>query len=312
MEGFEWKMSSNLYVGFTGWAPSKDLLTVVKLCRFFNRRRVYAIFDEYCGLTSDVLFKKQAKSWLYYEDGRVKGFALGRHSQGALRMRGAFAFEEVWAPCDGVSTELGCLSEDDIEKVNRFRELIESMEENLIVIRASVDNSFAHLVARTLKANWINGLVLAERKLSEKVEVSVPKGFRLRTFKSGDENRIARIHKEVFGENFSPMRYRIWATASNCRTIVATKNGFPVGFIIAEKRSCGSLGDFIIAVDPSHHRKGLGSTLLQAAFNVFIDMNVKKVIADYLMLNTPAHHFYQKHNFRPKRTYNYFLYGKKH
>jgi hypothetical protein len=54
--------------------------------------------------------------------------------------------------------------------------------------------------------------------------------------------------------------------------------GFPVGSIIAGKRSCGSLGDFIIAVDPCHRRKELGLTLLQTAFNVFIDMNVKKVI----------------------------------
>jgi ribosomal protein S18 acetylase RimI-like enzyme len=89
--------------------------------------------------------------------------------------------------------------------------------------------------------------------------------------------------------------------------IIATYCKKPIGFIIAEKRRCNSLGDFNIAVKPCHHNKGVGSALLKAAFNVFIDMNVQRVIADYLMLNAPAHRLYQKHRFKPKRIYNYFL-----
>jgi ribosomal protein S18 acetylase RimI-like enzyme len=298
--------------GFTGLVASKDLATVVRLCKHFNRNKVYEVFGEYCGLTSDILNERHARSWLYYENSRLKGFALGRRRQGDFGMREAFVFEEIWASCDGISTEWGLPSEDDIGRVKQFKGLIESLDESLIVLRASVDNHFAHLLARTLKAYWINGLILAERRLNGKVEVSTPTGFALRMFKNGDQQLIARIHQEAFAENFSAEKYKAWATASNCRTIVATKERRIVGFMIAEKRRCGSLGDFTIAIDRCYRRKGLGSALLDAAFNVFIDMKIKKVIADYLLLNTPAHYLYQKHNFKPKRIYNYFLWKNDH
>jgi len=299
-------MSSKQKTGFTELATSEDLIAVARLCRHFNRNKIYEIFGEYCGLTSDILRERHACGWLYYEDSKLNGFALGRCRQGALRIHEAFVLEEIWAPCDGMSTELGRPSRDDSERVGQFRRLIELLESS-VVLRASVENHFAHLIARMLKAQWINGLILAERRLKGKVEVPIPTGFRLRMFENGDQHTMARIHGEVFAEGFSPKDYKSWATASNCRTIVATRDRNLVGFIIAEKRRCGSFGDFMIAVEPCHHRKGLGSALLHAAFNAFIDMRVKKVIADYLMLNAPAHHLYRKHNFKPRRIYNYFL-----
>jgi len=119
---------------------------------------------------------------------------------------------------------------------------------------------------------------------------------------------MSKVHKEVFREVFSPEGYKSWATARNCHTVVATKNKRFVGFIIAEKRRCGSFGDFMIAVKPAHQGKGIGTALLNAAFSAFVDMKVRRVIADYLMLNAPAHSLYHKHKFKPKRIYNYFLY----
>ena len=232
-------MSSHLHVRSTGWFPSRDLHTAVRLCRLFNKGRFYEIFGEYCGLTCDVLFEKHACCWLYHENGVIRGFALGRRKQGALRMHGAFIFEELWGPCDGVTTELGCSNEHDIERVNRFKELIESLEENFIILRAAVDNPFAHLVARSLNAHWINGLVLAEKRLKGKIKLSALNGFRLRMFKNGDGNHMARIHKEVFGQYSHPKSYKDWARdtkRSAHNTIKEDKQLIEAGFEYVTER----------------------------------------------------------------------------
>jgi ribosomal protein S18 acetylase RimI-like enzyme len=293
--------------GFTGLVASKAQATAARLCKRFNHKKVYEIFGEYCGLTSDILDKGHALSWLYYEYGRLNGFALGRRKHHAFGLHETFVFEEIWANCDGTSTEWGFPSEDDIRRLDQFKRLISSLDEPQIVLRAPVDNNFAHLVARNLDAIWINGLILAERRWKDKVEFSTPPGVKLRVFKNGDQKYMARIHQESFAENISPDQYKAWATKLNCRTIIAIKERCPVGFIIAEKRRCGSLGDFTIAIDHHYRRRGLGSALLCSAFNVFVDMELNKVIADCLLLNSSAHYLYQKHNFKPKRIYNYFV-----
>ncbi len=281
---------------------------VAKLCSRFNQGKVYEVFGEYCGLTAEVLSKGKAHGWLYYENGKLSGFALGRQRCGIMRMDGAFVFEEVWGPCDGISSELGILSRRDRERALRFKKLIDSLDFKFpIVLRAATDNQFAHMIARTLKARWVNGLVIAERRLNRKFEFSTPAEYKFRTFEDGDQFYMSEIHKDAFKETVSLEDYKAWATAMNCRTIIATHHEEPIGFIIAEKRCCDSLGDFNIAVQPAHQGKGIGSALLKAAFNILIDMEVKRVIADYLMLNTSAHNLYQKHNFKPTRIYNYFL-----
>jgi len=154
-------------------------------------------------------------------------------------MHGAFIFEELWGPCDGVTTELGCSNEHDIERVNRFKELIESLEENFIILRAAVDNPFAHLVARSLNAHWINGLVLAEKRLKGKIKLSALNGFRLRMFKNGDGNHMARIHKEVFGQYSHPKSYKDWARdtkRSAHNTIKEDKQLIEAGFEYVTER----------------------------------------------------------------------------
>jgi len=302
-------MSRRLKTGLAEWVPSKDLTVIAKLCEFFNQGRVYEIVWEYCGLTAGILSKRHVYAWLYRENGKLSGFALGRLRRGIMGIEEVFVFEEIWGPCDGTSNELGQLSRQDMERALQFKKLVNSLNFQFpILLRAATDNQFAHLIARTLRANWVNGLVIAGRTLNNEVEFSTPAGYKLRNFEDGDQFYMSKIHKEAFRQIFPPNDYKTWATAANCRSIVVTHHGEPVGFLIAEKRSCGSLGDFTIAVKPIHQGKGIGSALLKAAFNVFVDTGVRKVIADYLMLNTSACRLYQKHKFRPERIYNYFLF----
>jgi len=298
-------MSKSSKIGVGNWIPSKNLSLIANLCVDFNKGKVYEIFWEYCDLTAEILSKMQALCWLYYEDSKLSGFALGR-------LKGeTFVAEEIWGPCDGMSNELGQLSRLDMKRTLRFKKVVASLSFGVpIVIRAATDNQFAHLIARTLGARWMNGLIISERTLNRKFEISTPTGYRLRMFTEGDQFYMSKIHKQAFGRIFSPNDYKTWTRAANYKTIMATYNKKSVGFIIAEKRRCGSLGDFTIVISPAHQKKGIGSALLKAAFNIFVDMGVKRVIADYLILNTSANRLYQKHKFKPKRVYNYFLYQK--
>jgi ribosomal protein S18 acetylase RimI-like enzyme len=294
--------------GLMEWSPSENLRAIAELCEVFNKKRVYEIFWEYCGLTEQILKERKACAWLLYENGRLSGFALGRKRRATVQIGEAFVFEEVWGPCDGNATELGVLSRKDQQRVFEFKKSVCSLNSKLPrVLRAATDNQFAHVVARQLKVRWVNGLVIAEKKLESKFKLSIPAEYKLRMFEDGDESCMSEIHREVFDEKIPLEEYRAWATGANCRTVIATHQGNLVGFIIAEKRRCGSLGDFNIAIKTAHQDRGLGSALLRASFNIFLEMKVKKVIADYLMLNTHAHILYYKHGFRPKRTYNYFL-----
>jgi ribosomal-protein-alanine N-acetyltransferase len=297
-------MSENSKSKLMKWVSSEDMNAIAKLCRMFNQNKIYEIFWEYCGLTANMLTERGAYGWLYYENSNLSGFALGR------QRRGVFIFEEVWGQCDGTSNEIGELSRKGRERALQFRKSIDSLDFDLpVVLRAATDNQFAHMIARLLKARWVNGLIIAERKLNRKFGFSTPSGYAFKMFENGDQFYMSGIHKETFKEDFSMEDYKKWTTAVNCRTIIATHQNEPIGFIIAEKRHCGSLGDFNIAVKPAHQGKGIGSALLKAALNVFIDLKVKRVIADYLILNASAHNLYQKLGFEPKRTYNYFLIG---
>ncbi len=164
-------MSANSKTRTMKWIPSEDMETIAKLCGIFNQGNVYEIFWEYCGLNAEILSKKEAYGWLYYENGKLSGFALSRRRQGVARMNEALVFEEVWGPCDGISSELVALSRRDRKRALQFKKLISSLDfGSSIVLRAAADNQFAHMVARSLKARWVNGLIIAERKLDVKFD----------------------------------------------------------------------------------------------------------------------------------------------
>jgi GNAT superfamily N-acetyltransferase len=88
---------------------------------------------------------------------------------------------------------------------------------------------------------------------------------------------------------------------------MATHHAEPVGFIIAEKGNYASLGDFTIVVRPAHRNKCLSSALPQAALNVFVNMGVRRVITDYLMVIAPAHNLYRELGLGQKRTCGFFM-----
>ena len=287
------------------WARSADLALVARLCEKWNAERLYEVFWEYARLNARVLRQRGASSWLCFEDQRLSGFALGRG------VEGAFVLEEAWAPFEGTFGGSTAISGRDQARADAFRlQVLAGIKERPLLMRGAIDNHFVHGIARTLKLPWFNGLVLAERALSTAKAVTVPPGFALRPFKFGDEEFFSSLYSEVYQEQVSHKAFKDWAKKQSCRTIVATRvTGSFVGFIIAEKRHYGSVGDFAIAVTPRFQRMGVGGALLDAGLNALRELGATRAIADYRTSNGATHALYGGRGFKPVRVYNFFSVG---
>jgi ribosomal protein S18 acetylase RimI-like enzyme len=284
------------------WTETKNFGLIAEQCEKWNSGKIYEIFWEYANLNAHILAEKNARSWLCYENGRLSGFALGR------RVKGFYVVEELWAKFDGLFGDIITISEGDLVRAEAFRsQVLEEIEERPLLLRGAIDNHFAHGIARALKLPWFNGLILAKRTLGTRTtSIALPEDYNLREYASGDESFFSSLYRTVYSEKVSSSEFKEWATKSQSRTTVAIHGKERVGFIIAEKRQYDLLGDFAIAVSPTHQRKGIGCALLDAGLNSFRELGVRTVIADYRTFNGATHKLYGSRHFKPERIYNYF------
>ncbi len=147
---------------------------------------------------------------------------------------------------------------------------------------------------------------MATRRLSRKLTVKAPTGFRLRRFLKGDEKDMSRIHYAALHIPHPPREYLEWATNPNCRTTMAVLQGEAVGFLTAERRHDGGYGDFNIAVEPRFHGRGIGSALMETGLNDLIEMGCETAVADYLLQNVKVQALNRKYGFVVVRAYNYY------
>ena len=84
-------------------------------------------------LSPSILEERGAKGWLYYEKGRVAGFALGRERLGLWHM------EELWGPSEGNNGIALPTKASDKIRALRFGQLAKKIGRPLLV-RATVDN----------------------------------------------------------------------------------------------------------------------------------------------------------------------------
>ncbi len=280
---------------------TSDLSLIAEQCERWNKGKLYEIFGEYAEISPQILKEKDVKCWLCYEDDQLSGFTLAR------RLEGFFVLEEMWATFDGLFGDKIEISVKDMYRVGAFKRQVLERIERPSLIRGAIENHFAHGIARGLNIPWFNGLVLGERILTARIDpLNIPEGYALRDFKTGDESFFSSLHQQVYSKEVSREAFRDWATNDNCKTIVATNRESPAGFIIVEKRKYKSIGDFYIAVLPSHHRRGVGGALLDMALNIMYDMGVRRIIADYRTFNAATHALYAGRGFKPVRIYNYF------
>ena len=281
------------------WVPCRDYSLLAAECNRWNNGLFREILWEYGAVSPAILKERKAKGWLYFENGLQSGFALGR------QLRDWWHFEELWGPCEGSSELPVRMGSEDEARARIFRKLLAKIRHR-VLIRASVDNPFANLLAHGLGAEWDGGFLLGTRDLSGKLAVEVPTGVKLRRFRNGDEKHMSRIHLAAFKFPFSPRVFFKWATSPNCRTTMAVSDGRIVGFLTAEKRRYQKYGDFNIALDPGYHRRGIGSSLMEKGLNDLAEMGCKTAMADFLLQNAKVQALNRKYGFRIVRAYNYF------
>lgn len=272
-------------------------------CLHWNKGRFYEILWEY-ALTPATLRERSARGWWYYEDNHIAGFALGRLHE----LRRWWHFDELWGPCEGSSELPTRTAKQDRCRAQHFQRLLRQLRSR-ILIRAAVDNPFGNIIAQEVGADWCRGYLLATRRLSRKLSVRVPPGFKLRRFRKGDEKDMSRIHHAAFHTRHPPREYLEWATNPNCRTTLAVLQGEVVGFLTAKKRRYGGHGDFNIEVEPKFHGRGLGSGLIETGLNDLIEMGCETAVADYWLQNAKVQALNRKYGFRVVRAYNYYETG---
>jgi hypothetical protein len=141
------------------WTESSDLGLAVELCEKFNHGKLYEIFGEYAELSPKTLAEKGAKCWLCHEGNELSGFVLLRH------LAGFNVLEEMWAPFDGLFGDTLQMTAMDRRRIQAFDSQVMRLAGEPLLMRGSIENHFAHGVARGLGFAWFNGLVLGERRL---------------------------------------------------------------------------------------------------------------------------------------------------
>ena len=281
------------------WVSCRDSSLLAAECDKWNNSLFREILWEYGALNPSILKDRKAKGWLYFENGSQAGFALGR------QIRDVWHFEELWGPCEGNSELPARISLKDQTRARSLRKILAKLGRR-ILIRAPVDNSFANLLAHGLGAEWVGGFLLGTRDLFGKCDVEVSTGVKLRRFRKGDENHMSRIHLDAFRFPFSPRLFLKWATSPNCKTTMAVSDGRIVGYLTAEKRRHQRYGDFNIAVDPTFHGRGIGSSLMENGLSDLFAMGCRTAVADYWVQNAKVQGLNRKFGFTIVRAYNYF------
>ncbi len=195
----------------SGWFSTRNLRTLADQCEYWNKGRLYEILWEYSCLSPRILRNRKARGWLYHEDGRLAGFALGR------RRRGWWYLEELWGLCEGVSEIDRPFHPDDMARANLARRLLVRLG-GPVIVRAAVDNAFANMIAELVGANWCGGFLLSKKRLERKCNLSTPPGVSFRRFRVGDGDHLSRIHQRAFGYPHPPREYAKWAVKKNCKT----------------------------------------------------------------------------------------------
>ena len=140
--------------------------------------------------------------------------------------------------------------------------------------------------------------------------------IRIREMNIYDIPEIFDLGEKVFSTEFSNI-YRTWDEYEVTNafitdgdfSLVAELDEQIVGFALGtvyEKGTAWNYGHVLwLGVDPDLHQKGVGSKLLKALKNKFIDAGARIMIVDTQSKNTKALSFFHKHGFGDEKEHLY-------
>jgi len=144
--------------------------------------------------------------------------------------------------------------------------------------------------------------------------------YKLRPFKTSDLDGVIQINRECLPENYSPHFFINLYNRFPATFIVAEVNGEIVGYIMCRIETgipsfkllgIAKKGHVIsIAVLPTHHRKGIGYSLIREVTKAMVNYNAKECYLEVRESNLSAVYLYKKLGFETVRTLrNYYADG---
>lgn len=136
--------------------------------------------------------------------------------------------------------------------------------------------------------------------------------YTMRPFRPSDLDKVINVNRVCLPENYSPYFFMEIHERCPATFIVAEQNGELVGYIMCRVEtgfsSLGVLGlskkghVVSVAVLPPHQRKGVGTALLNEAFENMRGYKAKECFLEVRASNTPAIDMYKQLGFRIART----------
>lgn len=285
-----------------GWNSSRNRRLLLELHRRRNPA-LYELAGQYARLQPRDLSRDRLRGWVYSMGGQPIGYAV------AGPPRKHVTFHELWLESRGSPNRERVGSDhDDLARMKETRRFLRREFQGIaktVLVRVASDNSFGLSLVRRYRWPLEAVLVLATRNTTSAVPARPPSDYCIRRYRPGDTVAFAYLHRAAFDEEITPSAYAVWATQPGCEAFVATLGKEVVGFVIAERRRGGQLGDFNLVVARSHQRRGLGKALMSRGIESLRSGGVPTAIADHWAMNTPAAQLYQQLGFVPARTYLY-------
>lgn len=132
----------------------------------------------------------------------------------------------------------------------------------------------------------------------------VPEGYVVRrAFAGQDEDAVARLDEECLGGRAQPHDLAHHLAGRDVRTFLATRDGYPIGFVMAAARD--GVGEWRLGVRQPHRRRGLGGVLAHTALAALSARGAHLVVATHWAGDSAAEAFGSSLGFATERVYLY-------
>lgn len=254
-----------------------------------------ACFDRYGPLTPQAVWWVQSEKAVTVIElnRRLSGLLiLGRHGKRLLA-------EEVLVEA---------LPEDAAAFLRQVHEWLtrrfQEERQDALTLRCDETNAAALTIARTFAFTFTNALLVAGSAPPDRAgEPSVSPGYHIRRASAPDGRQITRLHDETLGQSLRPKDVENLWRQPETRVMLAERERFPVGFMIAQVRD--GAGRWTVGIHEGHRRRGLGRALVHAADQFFQVRGVPS-ITTYWGTDVTAAGFVHALGARTERTYLYF------
>lgn len=171
-----------------------------------------------------------------------------------------------------------------------------------ILLRAHEGNAAALALARAFEFVFANALIVAAHSTAA-LAAQGADGYAVRRATGDDARTLAGLYSEIAGERQRPEDVAAVLRRAGVRATVAEREGFTVGFVLAESRE-GGVGTWALGVLPAHRRKGVGRRLAAEACAYFRRRHLRPVVT-YWAADASQAGFARALGFSTERTYLY-------